>query len=441
MIFRTACVFGLVSLTAGAQAQDPVRPDTIRGVVFDSLLSEPLAGAFVTATPAGASATTDSLGRFTLVSEGRVESLTAYHPVLDQTGLGALVAVRPAGQDRWPETRLATPSLATLWPRLCDTPRPQGIRSVILTGAARLSNNRTRVAGAKVFVQWVPAVPVGADPYVTTETVTDSLGNYVACGAEELAELSLLALSAEAQSGVVSVPPDPHPLRRMDLVLLHRDAERTHAVIGGRILDRVGAPLTSAWVSIDGRDSTVMTGADGLFTLDSVPLGSRMLWVRAIGYTPVAQVVEVLDADNPSLTIPLESAVELEGVRITERATVRRERSEFDLRKRAGIGRFVDSTEIARAPNMRAALSMMRGVRVTAGRGSEFGIMGRNGCSPTFFWDGILASNDDLNRIPKEDIIAVEYYTTSALAPARFLMVSGDACAVVLFWTKTGLRP
>ncbi len=434
-----------------AQEAGAGRSDTIRGVVFDSLLNEPLAGAFVTAAPSGATATTDSLGRFTLLGDGRVESLTAYHPVLDQTGLGALVAVRPANRDRWSEARLATPSLTTLWPKLCNSRRPRGVRSVIVTGTARLSDNRTRVAGAKVLVQWAPNVRTGPDPYVTVETLTDSLGNYVMCDVEEFADLSLLALSTEAQSGVIHIPSELYPLRRADLVLARTEGSDRRITLGGRVLDQARAPLANVHVSIDGRDSAVTTDADGRFTLDSVPLGSRMLSVRAIGYTPVAQVVEVLETDNPALTIPVERAVELEGVRVTERAIVRRERSEFDLRRSAGIGRFIDSTEIARAPNLRAALSVIRGrgLQVTnTGNTSEFTIIQRSQslhrsrvCQATVFWDGVLATMDDVNRIPKEDLVAVEYYTTTALAPARYIVVAKDDCAVVLFWTKHGLRP
>ncbi len=429
-------------------AQSPAAlPDTVRGVVYDSLGGEPLADAFVVAAPSGVTTTTDSLGRFMLVSEGAVASLTAYHPVLDRTGLGALGAARPTGRDRWRDAQLTTPSLGTLWPRLCDSRRPQGVRSVIVTGTARLADNRTRVAGAQVLVQWVPTMPSRRDdPYVTVDVLTDSLGNYVACGVEAFVDLSLLALSTEAQSGVIAVPSMTHPLRRVDLVLQHTDAEDRRVALRGRVLDRESRPLANAWVSIDGRDSAVATGTDGRFTLDSVPPGSRMLWVRAIGYTPVAEAVDVLESDNPALTIPVERVVELEGVRVTERAVVRRERSEFDLRKRAGIGRYVDSADIARAPILRTVLSgVMRGVTVTGfekkSNTNEFDIWGRGGCRATVFWDGILATMEDVNRIPKEDIVSVEYYTTTALAPARFIMVARNDCAVVLFWTKNGLRP
>jgi hypothetical protein len=419
-------------------------PDTVRGVVYDSLAGEPLADAFVVAAPSGATTTTDSLGHFTLVSDGRVASLTAYHATLDQTGLGSLGA-RPIGQDRWLGAQLTTPSLNTLWPKLCTTRRPQGVRSVIVTGTARLADNRTRVSGAKVLIQWTPAVPARrGEPFETVEVVTDSLGQYVACGAEAFTELSLLALSTEAQSGVIAVPSTVHPLRRVDLVLLHADAIATRATLRGRIVGRTSQPLANASVSVDGRDSAVVTAADGTFILDSVPLGSRMLWVRSIGYTPVAQIVEVLETGMQPLTIPLETAVELEGVRITERVNVRRDRSEYDLRKRAGIGRYVDSLDIARAPALRALLAgTMRGVTVKELRSntSEFMILGRGGCEATIFWDGILATMEDVNRIPKEQLVSIEYYTTTALAPARYIMVARNDCAVVLFWTRAGLRP
>lgn len=96
--------------------------DTVRGVVYDSLAAAPLAGAFVTAEGGTASAVTDSLGRFTLMADARIASVVVYHDVLDRLGLGALLA-RRAGERAW-APRVATPSIETVWQRLCGTRRP-----------------------------------------------------------------------------------------------------------------------------------------------------------------------------------------------------------------------------------------------------------------------------------------------------------------------------
>jgi hypothetical protein len=428
----------------GAQTPPALR-DTVRGVVYDSLGGEPLAGAFVVAAPSATTAIADSLGRFEIVGDTLITALTAYHPVLDQSGLGSLNVVRPLARARWHDAELSTPSLNALWPRLCPSRRPEGLRSAIVTGTARLADNKTRVSGAKVIVQWARTEP-SADvvQYATVDVLTDSLGDYVACAVSAYTELSIAALSSEAQSGVIMVPTTTHPLRRVDLVLMAVEAPVRQITLEGRVVGRDGRALANASVSVDGRDSAVVSEADGRFRLDSVPLGSRMLWVRSIGYSPVTQVVQVLETDNPPLNIGMDPTVELESVRVTERFVVRRDREEFDFRKRAGFGRYVDSADIARAPILRTLLAgTMRGVTVTPRRGptSEFNILGRGRCEATVFWDGVLSTMDDVNRIPKDDLVAIEYYTTTALAPVRYIMVARDDCAVVLFWTKRGLRP
>ena len=432
-----------------ARAQDPPPPpvldtvravvDTVRGLVYDSLAGEPLAGAFVVAAPGGATAVSDSSGRFTLVSDVVVGQVTAYHAVVDQLGLGALGAARPRNR-REPVT-VATPALATLWPRLCDSPRPLAGRSVIYTGTATLADGRTRVSGATVIAQWPkPEYVVGGPDLRSREVRTDSLGTYLICGIDEFVDVSLAAVSREYRSGVVTLPPDVRGLRRLDLVL-GREDER--GVVRGVVRNRDGTPLADIQLALDGADEPVVTGPDGRFAFDGAPVGSRMLYVRAVGYQPVGQFVEVMAGESPPLEIPFDRLVQLEGVTVTAKTSLRLERQEFELRRRAGFSRVVDSLMLARFPNVRAAIQMTPGVIVQPNGGratTEFEIFGRRGCRAYVFLDGTLADNDLVNRIPQENIAAIEFFPQLAFAPARYQPL-GDECAVVLFWTKYGLRP
>ncbi len=434
-----------ITAQAGSDSTPPVTPQTIRGVVFDSLAFEPLAGAFVIARPSGSSTTTDSLGRFTLLAEGEVTDVLVYHEALDRIGLGALGATRPSGEQRWDNLFLATPSLATLWPQLCSSARPRGTRSVILTGTVRLSDNETRVAGAKVIVQWLPLVADGPDnQFRSVEAITDSIGNYVACDIEEFVEPSLIALAPELQSGVTSMASDVRPVRRMDIVLGRLDADSAPAVVRGRVVNSQGGPMRDFAVSVNGREGIAVTDPDGRFLLDKVPYGSRMLYVRAIGFTPVGQIVEVVEDEISPLTIPANETVELEGVVVTERFLLRRERSEFELRRRAGIARYIDSTVIMKSATMRGALQQVPNVdiRPMGNRAtSEFDIRGRGGCRAHIYLDGVLSDIETANVLPPSSLAYVEVYRSVSLAPARSIRVMADDCAVAIFWTKAGLRP
>ena len=111
--------------------------DTVRGVVFDSLSGTPVEGAFVSADGGEVSATTDSAGRFLLLSATRISRLVVYHELLDRVGLGALRAERGEVAGRW-APRLSTPSMESVWARLCSGRRPRnglgGIGSIRIDG-------------------------------------------------------------------------------------------------------------------------------------------------------------------------------------------------------------------------------------------------------------------------------------------------------------------
>jgi hypothetical protein len=103
----------------------------------------------------------------------------------------------------------------------------------------------------------------------------------------------------------------------------------------------------------------------------------------------------------------------------------------------------MDSSMLATYPTLRSAIQQMQGIFVEARRSrptSEFDIYGRVGCRAFLYLDGTPASTDDVIAVPLDLIAAIEVFTSVAFAPARYQPL-GDNCAVVLFWTKYGLRP
>ena len=95
---------GLVAIAAFAGAAVPARastgrlhpgsaaPDTIRGIVFDSLLHQPIPDATVQADDGAVSTMTDREGRFTLIAPETIHRVTVFHDFLDRSGLGSLQA-------------------------------------------------------------------------------------------------------------------------------------------------------------------------------------------------------------------------------------------------------------------------------------------------------------------------------------------------------------
>ncbi len=480
---RDALLLAAVLATT-ARAQDPpplTVPDSMRtmickkvcdvvsGIVFDSLADAPLGGAFVVAMPSGVSTTADSLGRFVIASDGRVQQLTVYHGVLDELGLGALTATRPSGAAEWKRVRIATPSLPTIWARLCPTKSPTRLRGVIIAGTARLTDNSTRLSGAKIMVQWTtPPAERASDILTSAETLTDSTGSFVICGVADFVEPSLVALSTEAQSGVVTLPSDSRPLRRVDLVMAPTGAAPT--IVRGRVVNEWNAPLPDIRVSIDGREGEVVTGPDGAFRLVDAPLGSRMLAVRALGFPPVLQVVHVVEGDMEALRVPITRTYTLGTINLSPTDTVRRDRVEFERRKRTGIGYFIDSTTLQRAPDLRTALRTAPGISITdppsrakvqqsqANRATlpdgapassriEFEMRGRGACRLNVFLDGELDPANTPLFTNKAFFAAIEVYAQANDIPAGIVVSNlrqtnfTGGCGAVFFWTRYGLRP
>lgn len=430
--------------------------DTVRGVVFDSLGGAPLAQAFLLAEPGGVSAPTDSLGRFTLVSDTRIERLTVYHDVLDEVGLGALVVARPADAARWTDITIATPSLATIWATVCRAELPADENRGVIVGSVRLPDDRTRIAGAGITAQWEAILPrTRLRQQEQRSARSDSTGAYALCGVPAVGEVVMAGSSVEYQSGAVQVALAERPLRRVDLVLAPADSRVDRwPTITGRVIGPDQQPVPNAQVAVDGVDSLVTADAEGRFRIQRVPPGSRMIAAQADGFSPVAQQVDVLDANTPEVIVALDrrfALAGLEGIAVTERRVIRREREEFEERRREGIAFFVDTLMIREAGSLRAALAQVPGLVVQnfpgSGDPARYAIYGRGRtfsigtCSVQLLVDGLPATLEELHAISVSQFAAVEVYRNVSFAPDRFAQFAETDCALVAFWTQYGLRP
>ena len=420
--------------------------DTVRGVVYDSLAAMPLAGAFVTAEGGAASAVTDSLGRFVLMSSARVNRVVVYHEALDRLGLGALSADR-GDRASW-SPLVTTPSIETVWQRLCTGRRRNDGVGGIVIGSTRFADDSTRVGGARVVVEWESIRLMAANPkadsmrYESVVVRSDSTGEFVACGVQEFGQAGVAATAAEFRSGSVLLGGDIRPLRRVDLVLASASAR---ALLSGTVTDENGLAVAGATVQVDGMDDNAVTGADGRFSFGSVPVGTRMLSVRKVGFLPTVQPLDMLARGVRDLSLTLERGVTLEGVKVTARTTVSRDRQEFDERRRASFAQIMDSTRVEQYPLLQSALRSFPSLVVETGRtGTEFVLLGRLTkpgvrCRVHIWVDGAREDEQYLRVLPLENIAAVELFNSDAFAPARFRSF-GDTCNTLLVWTKGYLR-
>lgn len=462
---RAALLLGVIALAApqlgrasvaGAPMRTAAAPDTVRGVVFDSVTNVPLADAFVLAEPGGGSVSTDALGRFTLVGDAPITKVTVYHEALDEIGFGALVAERPADATRWTDVTVAIPSMETIWDAVCGEPRPAGENGGVLIGSTRLPDDRTRVGGAGIRVQWEAVLPrTRLLQLEELDAVSDSTGGFAICGVPNVGELALIALSTEFASSALRVSLTERPLRRIDVVMAPTDGPIDGwPTITGRVIAADLQPIAGAVINIDGVDSAAVTDSAGRFTLAQVPPGSRMLSAEAGGFVSGTQQVDVLFADTPEVIVPLQhglSIAGLEGFAVTERRVIRRDREEFELRRREGLATYVDTIQIREAGSLRAALEVVPGLEITTPSGetdpARFAVYGRgrslgvNSCQATILLDGFPVTLEELHSVAVAQLAAVEIYRSASFAPARYAELAESDCAMLLFWTQFGLRP
>jgi hypothetical protein len=453
MRLRLFFSMGLAALAAFAGVSVPARAsirrphpnsaptDTIRGIVFDSLLHQPIPDATVQADDGAVSTMTDREGRFTLIAPETIHRVTVFHDFLDRSGLGSLQAV-VTEKTSHSMMVLSTPSLATIWARLCPGQSLEKGRSGIVYGAVRAADGRTRLSGAQVRVSWdfTARSAVGVTKR-TSDAKTDSTGTYYACGAPPNDNVYVLGYSSTLHSGAVTVTGDTLPLRRVDLVL--GEAGKS-SMIRGIVRDPRKTPLVGATIDVDGVDAQVRTDANGRFSVPSVPTGSRTIAVRAIGFAPLFQPIAVLEKQTDDIEVDM-LAVSLPGVNITGRQNVSLLQLDFEQRKREGFGTFRDSTEIVKATSIRSIFQGIPSLVITGVDVTGFGLftpgqsMSTNnpagGCRANIYIDGKPSDTGVLISLSKEQIAVIEVYIRQEFAPAKYLLLSNN-CGVVLVWTK-----
>jgi hypothetical protein len=305
-------------------------------------------------------------------------------------------------------------------------------------------------------VQWEAVLPVTRLLQLEErDAVSDSTGGFAICGVPNVGELALIALSTEYASSALRISLADRPLRRVDVVMGPSDGPIDRwPTLTGRVVSVDLQPVVGARVQIDGVDSAVVSDSAGRFTVRQVPPGSRMLNAEAGGYVTGMQQLDVLYTNTAEILVPLQRGLTiagLEGFAVTERRVIRRDREEFEARRREGLATFVDTAQIREAGSLRAALEAVSGLEVEtapeAADSTQFVVFGRgrslgvSRCQAILLLDGLPATLEELHAIAEDQFAAVEIYRSVAFAPARYAAFAESECAMLLFWTQFGLRP
>ena len=463
-------LFSMSAGALGAQNTPPAAAATgfsaLQGFVMDSVHNEPLADAMITVEGTGRSAKTTAGGQF------RIDSIPAgshrvvvMHPLLDTLGISMRTPAYPFAAAQVHQLELAVPGGERLASLLC-TPAQMSRGPAIMLGFVRDPDTNGPAPGSKVQLVYDIKDPIGRKTPGVREAAVDSTGLYKICGLPADMSGKVQVFRNGVSSGEVPVEVENGlALRAFSIVAKHEavaevkndSGKVTRVVKGsarvtGKVTDKNGRPLEGARVMLQGASggATVISRANGEFTLDSLPSGTQALVVRKLGYAVTEQAVEL------SSMAPARTEIKM-GDFVPTLATVRVEAAQdkalsdvgYLSRKQSSMGRFYDGKQINHeALSFSDVMRIDPGLRITpTGDGRTYTISdARNaagGCVNYWVdntpWEEMTPGDVDGFVRPNE-IVAIEVYHGSQ-APPQYTKAGQGGCAAIVVWTVARVRP
>ncbi len=475
LVRRAAFICGVVMLngTSPLAAQNA----QITGTVRDSLSQRTMSAANVQLVPVNnpadiRSTVTSDAGDFHFAQVEAGEYLIGFgHAVLDSLGIDP-VSFRfavAAGETR--QLVLAVPSARTLIRALCNA-NVDADSTGLFIGTVRRAE--PRIGGARlatgVRATWTElqfareGLKLG-NPVVEAEPGPG--GWFAMCGLPLTTPISMRAWQGTDSTGLIELELPQNGFLRRDLLVgaatsrvdytIERERRGGDGVPAGFRYDTTaaarvargsgsvrgtvrllsGSPIADTRVEIYGTGLATTTNADGVFVIDSLPLGSQTIVARYLGLSPHRGMVDLLPGQVVSYDIVLSPHVTaLERIKVTVPGRRPLWEAGFEAR-RVGPGTHIDADEIA-LRNPVALSDLVRsvtGVMVLRSGVFEETILMRKGsdfCAPVVFVDGVRASQEN---IPNPVFIqGVEVYHRATMAPPEFDDPRGG-CGSIVIWT------
>lgn len=473
-VWLSKCMQLLRALTLLLLASSPALAQTtgsrrVSGTVFDSIGRVALSGAVVElamvdpdagrntanrSTLPSFAVITDSAGRFEIAGlPSGIFAVGFQHNVLSGLGIESPISVLDLRADSVAKLDLAIPGGRFVRDKACGS-QPEGL----LAGFIVSARDGAPVTNAAVVVSWDELIAAErrlSQSHHESKATPDSTGRFSICGLppESPLTLSVSADGYRALETEITLP--PYAVLYHELKLAAADSTRGTASIRVRAVDDSGRAMTNgrAMIVSLGRRASIDSGTA---TISNLPRGTWIVDVRAIGYQPVAILVDAETEPLTTRTVRMDRLPQLLGpVSIVGKANAveRRVLEDIDQRMRAGNGTLIGSDNLS----LRNAVYASDGVRFARGfRVSGSNVQGRpysqgisiKSCeskdlvpvgekSIAVYLDGVrvpfgLQGVNDLIR--PQEILAIEAYPDVISAPG--LWKTNDACAVIAFWTK-----
>ena len=436
-------------LPAAAWAQSASHKGRIVGVVADSVSGRPLQGAEVIATGLASPAVTDSLGRFTIENlDPGTYQVGVFHPLLESLDITLATSPFVIGPDSAGVVNLAVPSVPTLVHRYCSGERSSTTPSAI---AGRILDPDTDepISGAKVSLVWTEFFVSKTTGVVRTphevKTESNSSGFFKLCGLPADLEGTLLASRGDITTPEIPVSMNGALLDFQSLALPARGEPRHDGIVSGRVLSPQRKPVSNARVEIPMSGLATTTREDGTFRLVGVHTGTQMLIARSIGYSLVAEPINVTARQPLEITVSLgERVVALDTLVIVARRNLYLDKNGFNKRMRTGFGDYITREDIdRRKPNaITDMVKNLAGVTVSHGMGGTVVSSSRRrslysrGCTRAIV-DGFEFMNmmpGDLDMfVNPDDVVGMEIYQAGEV-PVQFRRMND--CLTIVIWTQ-----
>lgn len=457
---------GLAFTEAGAQqAVAPVQPATtvasaghearavrvaqvakVGGMVYDSLRGAPLPGAWVQLRAAddagtfGLTVRSDSLGRFVFreVPSGRY-AIGFHHPKLDSLGLAPVAQTLTIAAPDSVGAYLAVPSPSRIRSAVCGAGRDGSV----LMGYVRHPLTGEPVEGATVSGEWLEysLSKTGLAKRSPRRSVTTQADGWFAiCGVPSPGIVAVRAGVGGDSTDLVEAQITEEGFMRRELFVgggtttlrgVVRRADSQH-------------PLADAEVRFVNGPST-RTNEKGEWVLPDAPVGTRLVDVRAVGYFPARQTLDVrgdmapLSTDLNTLKSVLDT---VKTVALYPRYTLAEDIKER-ARSTSGIFMTFNDPMLKNAMTVSDALRMTRGVFVERdlnGPGNSLSLRGvfASRCNPLYVVNGFPIPGFTVQDLDSfygpSNIFAIEIYHAGT-APAQFQMGMQE-CGSIVVWTR-----
>jgi hypothetical protein len=434
------------TLAVAVPAAAQVSTGTVVGVAVDSLRGGALAGALIAVEGAPLATPTGPDGSFVIdrvpVGTHRLELL---HPVLDTIGLNVFSPSFAVVKGDTVALTVMLPAAARIIRAKCE---PAQIADETAAFFGRiLDGEGAGVAGANVLLSWIE-VQIGREAGFRRIPQQRSIesgedGRFSLCRLPTGISGDLSVQHAGDSVGPIPVAFGGSLLRFSAVVL----PGGVTANLRGRVRNLEGNPVIGARVSLHGGRQSVTTDSAGRFQLESELAGTRILLVRRIGYQPAEMTVHLRPGMAEDADVRLGSFVALLDEIVVRRQTdAALERVGFGVRRRAGMGNYLDPGQIERSgavdvfdllrrfSNLRYVITS-EGNRVIVGRPLGFD---SEGCV-NYFVDGQpwLGEGSPVPYMQPHEIAAMEVYS-AAFTPQEFTR-SLTICETIVIWTRFNL--